>query len=379
MLNPKIVKDSSGVYWLEWTPDLTGDGYAFVTPGGSSRTFNNALSKTKIGKNLVEPIKATVAVLDVSSRPAELATYPVVAAPPVGLFGSLLAKPFAEIIGTPKQCATWSDLSSALSSGGVIETMVKIPLPNGVHNATVSKPGTYVFGKPGTGITNGRFLVQADYCRLRGMEISGSLYDGVKIADGAGVNVQYVDLDSLWIHDVGDQGVLGGNGTSSDVWVRNCLIEKVGLTPYPGVADGHCVYTGGATRWTIITSLLRPKAFAVQLYDSNRSPVDCVVAGNTCESSELRGLGTSKGTGHKWIGNVSMNGTGGMFEGSGYEAWGNVWWNMQGGYTNGYPMPPGDGGIKSQSVKNVVPVSQYGWLPSRFRDGSLRATADAGC
>lgn len=59
MLNPKITKDSASTYWLEWTPDLTGDGYAFVTPGRSSRNFTPASSRTKIGTGLVEPIKAT--------------------------------------------------------------------------------------------------------------------------------------------------------------------------------------------------------------------------------------------------------------------------------------------------------------------------------
>ena len=51
MLNPKITKSLS-TYYLEWTPDPTAEGYAFTTPSGSSRTFNSALAKTRLGSGL---------------------------------------------------------------------------------------------------------------------------------------------------------------------------------------------------------------------------------------------------------------------------------------------------------------------------------------
>ncbi len=76
-LNPKITPpDSRGDQYLTWTPDPTADGYLFVTQTGSSRTFNPLLSKTKLGRNLPQPVVASVAVLDVTARPAESATYP---------------------------------------------------------------------------------------------------------------------------------------------------------------------------------------------------------------------------------------------------------------------------------------------------------------
>lgn len=94
-LNPKINKDASGTYWLEWTPDPTAEGYAFVTPNGRSRSFDPTLARTKLGKGLAEPVKATVAAQDVTVRAAEEAQYPPVVppdpppsgiAPPVGPF-----------------------------------------------------------------------------------------------------------------------------------------------------------------------------------------------------------------------------------------------------------------------------------------------------
>lgn len=77
-LNPKITPpDVYDNQYLTWTPDPTAEGYAFITPNGSSRTFDRFLSRTKIGRNLPQPIIASVAVLDVSARPAETVTYPV--------------------------------------------------------------------------------------------------------------------------------------------------------------------------------------------------------------------------------------------------------------------------------------------------------------
>jgi hypothetical protein len=76
-LNPKITPpDARGYQYLEWTPDPTADGYKFTTPTGESRTFNPLLSKTRLGRNLVQPIVVTIAVLDVTARPAEQAVYP---------------------------------------------------------------------------------------------------------------------------------------------------------------------------------------------------------------------------------------------------------------------------------------------------------------
>lgn len=81
-LDPKITKEVGGVYWLNWTPDPTAEGYAFTTPGGSSRTFDAKLARTKLGKNLTEPVVATVAALDVEARPAETSRYPATPPPP---------------------------------------------------------------------------------------------------------------------------------------------------------------------------------------------------------------------------------------------------------------------------------------------------------
>jgi hypothetical protein len=74
-LKPYITKDATGVYWLHWTPDRSAEGYAFTTPGGTSRTFDPTLSKAKLGR-WKEPVKASVAALDVAPRPAETATWP---------------------------------------------------------------------------------------------------------------------------------------------------------------------------------------------------------------------------------------------------------------------------------------------------------------
>lgn len=81
-LNPKITKDpKTGNYRLEWTPDPTAEGYAFQTPTGKSRTFDPTLAHTNLGKP-PEPVMASVAVLDVTQRAAESATYPPKPIPP---------------------------------------------------------------------------------------------------------------------------------------------------------------------------------------------------------------------------------------------------------------------------------------------------------
>lgn len=294
--------------------------------------------------------------------------------PPAGRFGGNIPKPFPEITGTPQVCNTWAQLASALDSGGVIETASPIVVPAGVHNAPVRRPGTYVYGK---GIRGGRFLVNASNVRLRGMEISGSTYDGVKIADG--VDVTNVDLDGLHIFGCGDQGILSGGGASSAVMVRNCRIARVG-SRLPGDARyGHGIYTGGtsARNWTIIGNEFDVQAFAVQLYPN---AADCLVAGNTCVRSTLRGFAYSSGTGHRFIGNVCYDGAGGFIEGDGKaQAYGNVYWAMKGGYTNGYPKPAGDGGLARTDVRAAVPEAWWPWLPAEFAAGVPRVTADAGC
>ena len=76
-LNPKITPpDARGDQYLTWTPDPTAEGYKFTTQTGESRTFNPLLSKTRLGRNLKQPVVVTIAVLDVTARPAEEATYP---------------------------------------------------------------------------------------------------------------------------------------------------------------------------------------------------------------------------------------------------------------------------------------------------------------
>lgn len=80
-LNPRITKDVSGTYWLEWDPDPSAEGYYFNTPGGSSRTFDNTKKKVKLGI-IPEPVRASVAAVDVTLRAWENAEYPVIAPPP---------------------------------------------------------------------------------------------------------------------------------------------------------------------------------------------------------------------------------------------------------------------------------------------------------
>ncbi len=78
-LNPKITPpDSKGDQYLTWTPDPTAEGYSFKTPNGSSRTFNPMLSRVKIGRNLIQPVVASISILDVVARLAESTTYPTV-------------------------------------------------------------------------------------------------------------------------------------------------------------------------------------------------------------------------------------------------------------------------------------------------------------
>lgn len=81
-LDPNITKDGQGVYWLNWTADPTAEGYAFVTPNGQGRTFDPLAPRARLGKGLTEPVTASVAVIDLTKRQAETATYPPVAPPP---------------------------------------------------------------------------------------------------------------------------------------------------------------------------------------------------------------------------------------------------------------------------------------------------------
>ena len=356
---------------LGWQPVAGASGYVFYADGKRvSNTWNPAADRVKFAKGAAEYRVEAVAAKESGVWPTATVPPP----PPAGKFGGSLAQPFPEITGTPQVCNSWARLLSALDSGGVIELASPIAVPAGVHNAIVKRPLSYVYGY---GITGGRFLVQASNVRLRGLEISGSFYDGVKLADG--VDVANVDLDGLNIHDCGDQGVLSGSGSSSNVVVRNCRVAKVG-SRFPGDARyGHGIYTGGtsAKGWTIVSNEFDVQAFAVQLYP-NAS--DCVVAGNTCVRSTTRGFATSYGPGHRFVGNVCHDGAGGFIEGDGKaQAFGNVYWAMKGGYTKGYPVPPGDGGLAQTNVVGVVPASQHGWLPATFRDGTPRVTADAGC
>lgn len=75
-LNPEIIKDAGGVYWLLYTPDLSADGYAYETPNGPSRTLDPSRGKVKLGKALTAPFAVTVKALDITERAAEHATYP---------------------------------------------------------------------------------------------------------------------------------------------------------------------------------------------------------------------------------------------------------------------------------------------------------------
>ena len=85
-LNPKITPpDARGDQYLTWTPDPTADGYKFITQTGESRSFNPALARTKIGRNLPQPVVVSIAVIDLSIRPAEEAIYPPTSNPTMPL------------------------------------------------------------------------------------------------------------------------------------------------------------------------------------------------------------------------------------------------------------------------------------------------------
>lgn len=85
-LNPQITPpDNKGDQYLKWTPDLTGDVYEVVTSTGKSRTFDPSLSTTRLGTNIPQPVVVSIAVLDISSQPAERAIFPSTTPLPDGL------------------------------------------------------------------------------------------------------------------------------------------------------------------------------------------------------------------------------------------------------------------------------------------------------
>jgi hypothetical protein len=138
MLNPKITKDSNGVYWLEYSAEPTAEGYAYTTPNGASRTFDPTKTKVKLGAGLAEPVLATVAALDIVPRPSEAAQYPPVVDPPDPPDppnGStpdpvIPPSPYTVPVGA-KSVSTTAELLAALSAG-----TVDIVLEDGTYDHT---------------------------------------------------------------------------------------------------------------------------------------------------------------------------------------------------------------------------------------------------
>lgn len=300
---------------------------------------------------------------------------------PQPVFGGNLAKPLPLPTGTPKIISTVGQLLDARNTGGLLAINGKLTL-TGEAVFTAPVAFTSYNGGHRDGILCARngsagFKINAPRAWVHDLCLGGGLYDGVKLADGG--NAGDVDIAGCLIRDCGEQGVNAGGNATDRIFVRECDMAQLG-SRYPGDARyGHGIYTGGtaAKGWTIISNVFDVQAFAVQLYPNASG---CVVAGNTCVRSATRGFATSYGPGHRFVGNVCHDGpNGGFIEGDGKaEAFGNVYWAMKGGYTNGYPKPPGDGGLAQRSVVDVVPNTQWGWLPPTFRDGTPRVTADAG-
>lgn len=74
MLNPKLHL-IDGVWWVDWTPDPTAEGYLITTPKGAGRTFDPGRTTSKVGSYPSAPV-VTVEVLDVTRRSKETASVP---------------------------------------------------------------------------------------------------------------------------------------------------------------------------------------------------------------------------------------------------------------------------------------------------------------
>lgn len=300
---------------------------------------------------------------------------------PAGRFGGNLAKPLPLPTGTPKIISTVGQLLDARGTGGLLAINGKLTL-TGEAVFTAPVAFTSYNGGHRDGILCARnasagFKINAPRAWVHDLCLGGGLYDGVKLADGS--NATDIDIARCLIRDCGEQGVNAGGNATDRIFVRECDMAQLGSRYVGDARYGHGIYTGGSSAkgWTIIGNEFDVQAFAVQLYPN---ATDCLVAGNTCVRSALRGFAYSSGPGHRFIGNVCHDGAGGFIEGDGKaQAYGNVYWSMKGGYTNGYPKPPGDGGLAQTNVSGVVPEAQWGWLPAEFANGKPRTTGDAGC
>ncbi len=196
MLNPKIVKDTAGVYWLQWTPDPSAEGYAFQTPAGASRTFDPTASKAKLGKP-PEPIAASIAALDITSRPAEYAAYPTDTPTPV--LGTAVGTAPPPLEGPTLKPTTTNELLAAIrpeSAGKVIDlngrtfdlaggTLALCPLAARaeIRNGKIINGGTN---------SNIRAAGTSSNWTLRSIASETSAADGYKLTD---------DNSGIWLVD----------------------------------------------------------------------------------------------------------------------------------------------------------------------------------
>lgn len=313
---------------------------------------------------------------------------PPVVTPPAAVFGTALPAPPPLPTTQKMVVANETEFVNAASRGGVIAINGRITL---TRETKLAVPTVAIV--PANGYRKDALLCspnQAAGLKVNGtnlwihdLELGQGTYDGIKLGDGA--HASFVDIKGCWIHDVGDQGVLLSNLGASDVWVRQCLIEKVGLTDNPGVsADGHCVYLGGSpsARLYVLSNDLRPRAFGVQCYPG---PTDVIVAGNTIRGGLTRGGIAVYGstTRARFVGNLIVDAPSAAFEVAatvGNSADGNVALRCA-MWAAGYKQLPGSNlqTVSAQAAADYrLAEGLWSLLPPELADGSPRVIANAG-
>lgn len=393
-LNPKITKDTTtGMYWLEWTPDPTAEGYAFNTPLGWSRTFNAELSRAPLGVR-PEPVQATITALDVTARAPESASYPPVAPPPVQ-FGANLFDGFEwakqEITGTTKTVTTNQELASALASGAeIIDGQGHTFNPGQVKLSSHSSFRAIVNAK----FDKSRVLHSVtSKWRLRGCEISGGIPEDNVKGDASGL---FLDVDQCVLRNAPRQGML--LYPHGEVVLRRSRIHHNGSTSN-GNQD-HGIYTGvGAKLLWFDCAHWMNVAYQAQLYPHYKS-----IRGvcNTLNGGITRGgvvIGSENSDPPSdiiLIGFISANSPG-----YGFERWQAVgtysiedavcWNNRNGDFGGLTGVRPRHGDPKFKDPANgdfslgagsaaigVIDSSRWGYVPATDINGKARVTADAG-